>query len=94
MAARPVFRVTDRTAPRRAADPGIAREAEAIRAETARNTPRRTGRLASGWRVTRGRVTGVYVVENDVPYARFVEYGTRRRPATPALGVALARRRR
>jgi hypothetical protein len=90
----PVFKVTDRTAPRRAADPGIQREAEAIRSEAAANTPRDTGRLAAGWRVTRGRVTGAWVLSNEVEYAPFVEYGTRTRPAAAMLGRALARRRR
>lgn len=94
MTAGPVLRVTDRTAPRRAADPGIRSIAEGLRDDAAAGSPRLTGRLAASWRVTPGRVPGAYLLTNDAEYARFVEYGTRNRPASAMLGRAVARRRR
>jgi hypothetical protein len=85
------FRVTDRRAPRRAADPHVAAVSARVVADIQAGTPVQTGRLRSGWRVVPGRVPAVRLLVNDVPYARFVEYGTRTRPATPAAGRALAR---
>ena len=87
------FKVTDREAPYRAVDPGIEDKARAIAAEAAARSPRETGTLAAGWTVQPGRETAARVVANAVPYARFVEYGTRYRPATPMLGPALAAHR-
>jgi hypothetical protein len=85
------FRVVDRQAPRRAAAPHVASVASKVVAQIQAGTPVQTGRLRAGWRVVPGRVPGVQLLVNDVPYARFVEYGTRRRQANPAAGRALAR---
>ena len=85
-----VFRVTDAQAPRRAADPGIeliaGRVCEAVR----ERTPVQTGRLQAGWKVVRTGEQGERAVENDVPYARFVEYGTVNMAAEPMIGPVLA----
>jgi hypothetical protein len=80
----------DLYAPRREVDPGIASRASAIAAAAAGGSPVRTGRLAGGWTVARGRYPGVWIVTNSVPYARYVEYGTRTRPAAAMLGRARA----
>jgi hypothetical protein len=87
-----VFRVTDRTAPDRAVDPNVRETASTLSADAASRTPVRTGRLRRGWRVARDR-DGVWVVGNDVEYARFVEYGTRRNRPAAMMGQALARAR-
>lgn len=86
------FTVTDRTAPRKAAAPGIRRIASQISDETARRTPVVTGRLRSGWEIAQGRDVATHIVRNRVPYARHVEYGTKRprRRARPMLGPVLA----
>lgn len=81
--------IADRRAPFRAADPDIRRIAADLRRDIAAATPRRTGRLAAGWESIRIR-DAHYHVRNPVPYARFVEHGTRRRPARPAAGRVLA----
>ena len=86
------FRVTDPTAPRRAVDPAIGGMAEHLAADISELTPRLTGRLAGSWRVDR-EGTAEYAVSTDVPYARFVEYGTRYQPAAAPMGRALSRAR-
>jgi len=85
------FHVTDPDAPRRAAAPGIHQRAGWLAAEAADNTPVRTGRLRNGWRSQRDGHDGR--VSNDVEYARFVEYGTRRQRPAAMLGRAVARAR-
>ena len=87
------YRVYDRRAPRQVVSPEIRRIAERVRTRAAAATPRLTGRLAEGWYVEAGRDPGTSLVRNDVPYARFVEYGTRRQPARAMLGRALAAER-
>lgn len=85
------YRVIDRTAPRKAADPGIGDIADAICQQAAATTPHGdTGDLARGWHVIEGRETAVRLVVNDVPYARYVEYGTVNMAAEPMLGPAVA----
>lgn len=81
--------IFDRRAPYRLADPQVRDIAERLRADIAAATPRRSGRLAAGWAVTRVRDAHYWVL-NPVPYGRFVEYGTRTAPARPAAGRTLA----
>jgi hypothetical protein len=83
------FTVTDVQALYDAVNP-IARDvAELLRTNTEAGTPRDTGTLAAGWHVV-DRPKGRYVVTNDVPYARFVEYGTKDQPPVAMLGRATA----
>jgi len=87
------FTVTNPGAAYEAADPGIGRIAEQLCADAQARTPVRTGRLAAGWRVAEGDRKGSRLVVNDVPYAHFVEYGTRDMAAEPMIGPAVARAR-
>lgn len=84
------YKVTDPLAPRKAVDEDIGQLAEQLRGQVAERTPVATGRLRAGWRVERGHNHAVRLLVNDVPYARYVEYGTSDRPADPALGQTLA----
>jgi hypothetical protein len=86
-----VFTVKDRGAIRQAAWPGVGQVASRVESAARSGTPVRTGRLRAGWRVERGRIPGVWLVVNDVPYARWVEYGTGRRRPAAMLGRAAAR---
>jgi hypothetical protein len=86
------FYVEDRRAPRREAAPGILAEARRLAEDAKRNTPRRTGDMARGWRAA-ADASGNARVINDVPYARFVEYGTRHMAPRAPLGRALANAR-
>jgi hypothetical protein len=91
--AKATFKVTHPEAAFRVADPGIGDRADAIAREAAARTPHGdTGALAAGWTV-QPRETGSRLVTNPVAYARFVEYGTRNRPAVPMLGPVLAAHR-
>ena len=90
---RAVFRVTDPGAPRRVVDRDIGDIADRVCQDAASRTPVETGRLKAGWRVERGMYDAVRLVVNDVPYARFVEYGTVNMAAEPMLGPAVARAR-
>jgi hypothetical protein len=87
------FRVTDASAPRRAVAPDIHDRAEHIAADAAARTPRASGLMASSWQVVPGNDPATSLVTNPVPYARFVEYGTRYQAAAAPLGQALARAR-
>ena len=89
MPARVQFTVTDRTAPRRACDPAVAKIAGQLRATTAARTPVDTGNLAGSWRTVKLR-DATYRVMNDTWYGRFVEYGTRHARPRPALGRTIA----
>ena len=84
--------MTDKHAPRAACRDGVRDIAGGLRDEARAGTPVRTGTLRAGWRVGRGH-DGDPTVLNDVPYARFVEYGTSRRPPVAMLGRAMARYR-
>lgn len=86
------FTVTDPGALANAVDPIVAQVANSVANAARTNTPRASGRLAAGWRVARDG-TGRWRVTNDVPYARFVEYGTSRTPARAMLGRATAQAR-
>jgi hypothetical protein len=87
------FTVTDRKAPRREVAPGIKAIASQVRSDAAAGTPVETGRLRAAWRVQNYPSAQGQTVINDVPYARFVEYGTRYMPPAAMLGRALARAR-
>jgi hypothetical protein len=93
MAGSVVFRVTDPKAPRLAVQQNIAEITQQIASRAASNTPRLSGLMASSWQVRPGYSDpGTSVVINTAPYARFVEYGTRRTRAYAPLGRALASR--
>lgn len=83
-------------APRVVLDKTIQEIAEGMQRDIINATPRRTGRLAAGWKLSRHPryKRASFYVTNDVPYARFVEYGTRRRPAAAMSGRVLATYRR
>jgi hypothetical protein len=74
-------------------DSDVGQLAEQIMAEVVAATPRDTGDLAAGWHIERGEFPAVRLIKNDVPYARYVEYGTQHMRADPALGRTLARYR-
>lgn len=88
------YRVTDRLAPRKAADAGITAITEDMARQAAAITPHgATGELAQGWRVEHGRHYAVSLLINDVPYVKFVEYGTKNMPAEPMAGPVIAAHR-
>jgi hypothetical protein len=87
------YKVTNAIAKRLAVQPQILEIATQIAADARASTPVTTGRLAGGWHTAPGRDPGTTLVVNDVEYARYVEYGTRRRRAVAMLGRALASRR-
>jgi hypothetical protein len=81
---------TDTRSRRLCVQGNIADMAGSLAADARANTPVLSGRLAAGWRTEPGREPGTTVVVNDTPYLRFVEYGTRHRPASAMMGRALA----
>lgn len=83
------FIVTDPKAPVRVAGPYIQQKAQQIARLAASRTPVRTGRLRAGWKTEKTAEASVQV-SNDVSYAVFVEYGTRRQPPVAMLGEAIA----
>jgi hypothetical protein len=83
------YRVTNPEAPHMVTDPDVAAVAEQVARLATERSPRVTGTLAAGYRVMKLGPSR-YEVVNDVPYARFVEYGTHDRPAEPAFGQAIA----
>jgi hypothetical protein len=90
MAGEARFTVTNARARRLVIQPEIKTIAEQLAADAAARTPRDTGKLAGGWRVSQGRDPGTSLVQNDTPYGIYVEYGTARRRAAAMLGAALA----
>jgi hypothetical protein len=86
------FRVTNPEAPRRAADPGIGGIADRIKGDVVAATPVLTGRLAAGWQIIKDH-EGERRVVNAVPYAKYVEYGTRYMSPEPMIGPVMARYR-
>jgi HK97 gp10 family phage protein len=92
MAAVTTYRILDRDAPRRAVDRPVGRIASAVTRSAQGRTPIRTGRLRAAWRTIRDDNARYHVI-NDVPYARFVEFGTRNTPAQPMLGPAVLQAR-
>ena len=85
-----MFTVTAPRAPRFAIRPDIRRMAAQLAADAADRTPVESGEMRAGYRVVPGRDPGTSIVTNPVPYARYVEYGTRYRPASAPLGQAAA----
>jgi hypothetical protein len=80
-------------APRLVADPNVGEITHQLRDEVASRTPVETGTLQAGWQVKHGEAVGVYLLFNDVDYARYVEYGTSKMAAEPMLGPVLAEAR-
>ncbi len=72
---------------------GLIEAAESLRREAASAAPRRTGKLRDSIAVVSDGLAGLAVAAR-APYARFVEFGTRRIPAQPFLAPALFRLRR
>ena len=72
---------------------GLIEAVESLRREAASMAPRRTGRLRDSIAVAGDALAG-FTVAARAPYARFVEFGTRRIPARPFLAPALFRLRR
>ena len=62
--------------------------AEQLRAAAVSMTPSKTGALRGGWTITPGRAPAAFIVENAVPYGRYVEFGTTDTPARHMLGIA------
>jgi hypothetical protein len=86
------FMIEDREEPRRIVDPDVRARAETVRRDAAAMTPVRTRTLQRGWRVVKAaRTHGTWRVANYVPYAVYVEYGTRYMRAQAPLGRAAAR---
>jgi Bacteriophage HK97-gp10, putative tail-component len=92
MAASAVWRCYNFRALREACGPRMAAIAAEIAASAAANTPRDTGTLAGSYATRPGdRDPGTYLVTaSDVAHGKYVEYGTRRRPASAPLGRAVA----
>jgi hypothetical protein len=88
-----VFRVTDPGAPRRVVDPAIGDITDKLAEDVRARTPVQTGRLQEGWTVERGPAEATRLLVNPVPYARYVEYGTKNMRAEPMLGAAIAEAR-
>lgn len=84
------FTVENWRARRYAIQPNIQEMGARIAAAAAGAAPRRTGRLAASYRTVPGADPGTVLITTDVPYARFVEYGTRYQRAYAPLGRAAA----
>lgn len=88
------FIVTNPRAPREAVAENVKDLAERVAQRAAQNTPRLTGAMAGEWIVVQGDDVATELVENEAPYARYVEYGTRYMAARAPLGRAVAAERR
>ena len=87
------FVVLDPTQPARVVDRGVRRIAEGIVRDAKSRTPiGPTGDLFRGWQSSPIN-PGVWLVVNDVRYARYVEFGTRKMDPQPMLGPALMKAR-
>lgn len=84
------FTVTDWRQRRYAIQQDIAEIGARVAAAAAANSPRQTGRLAGSFTTAPGRDPGTTLIRTSVPYARYLEYGTRRVRAHAMLGRALA----
>lgn len=82
------YRVTHPHAPEEAVDKKMAQRVSRMLATVKARTPYDTGRLASGWKMVK-RKDAEYVIENDVPYAGYVEHGTNHTPAHPMIGPVI-----
>lgn len=89
MAGSAEFTVFDASAPDRAVAPDVLKAAQAVAADAAAGTPRRTGALAGGWTVTGDGESGA-TVSNSVSYGPYVEFGTRHMRGAAMLGRAVA----
>jgi hypothetical protein len=87
-----VYRVINPHAPRLAVDENIRVKAEEVRDGAAQGSPRDTGRLSESWRVAK-KSDASYEVTSDVPYAPYVEYGTRFMRGAHMVGRAIAKAR-
>lgn len=72
---------------------GLAEAAESLRREARSAAPVRSGKLRDSIAVAGDALPG-FAVTARAPYARFVEFGTRKVPARPFLMPALLRLRR
>jgi hypothetical protein len=84
------FTVTDARARRYVVKDDIAAIAGRLASDARANTPVQSGRMAAGWRTVPGRDPGTTLVVNDVPYAVYVEHGTKNMLPRAPLGRALA----
>jgi ribosomal silencing factor RsfS len=84
------FVVTDARAPRKAVAENVKDLAKRVAQRAAENTPHLTGTMAGEWIVIDGEDVATSVVENEAPYARYVEYGTRYMAPRAPLGRAVA----
>ena len=82
------FTVTNRTAIRQSIIPITKRVAEQLLSAAIATTPVKTGTLRGGWRMTPGRAPGAFIIENAVPYGRYIEFGTVDVSARHMLGIA------
>jgi hypothetical protein len=90
MPANAEFSIVNHEAPRLAVDASVGKLARQLAALAAEYSPRDTGTLAAGYRVTHPGL-GEWRVVNDVPYWAFVEFGTAEHgEPQPAMGRALA----
>jgi hypothetical protein len=86
------YRVINPHAPRLAVDPNMRVKANEVRDDVAEKSPRLTGRLAGSWQVSK-HSDASYEVTSDVPYAPYVEYGTRTMRGAHMVGRAIAKAR-
>ena len=82
------FTVTNRRATREAITPITRRVAEQLLSVAIASTPVDTGSLRGGWRMVPGRAPGAFIIENSVPYGRYIEFGTVDVSARHMLGIA------
>ena len=86
--ARSSFTITNRKATRDVITPLTRRAATELMQIAMAATPVRHGALRGGWRVVPGKAPGAFIVENSVPYGRYVEFGTVNMPADHMMGIA------
>jgi hypothetical protein len=82
------FTVTNRNAIRESIIPITRRVAEQLLSMAIASTPVKTGTLRGGWRMTPGRAPGAFIIENAVPYGRYIEFGTVDVSARHMMGLA------
>jgi hypothetical protein len=83
------FRVINPLAPKLAVDENMRLKAEQVAEIAAEHSPVETGRLAGSWKVEK-KAEAAYQVSTDVPYAPYVEYGTRFMRGAHMMGRAVA----
>jgi hypothetical protein len=82
------FTLLNRNEIRSVITPITRRVAEQLLSMAVSATPVDSGNLRSGWRMTPGQAPGAFIVENTVPYGRYVEFGTVDTSARHMLGIA------